>query len=80
MFKHLRKRTYNGSYLGHASSRWSYYGMSDAMGIAVSNVTVKEMYLNGGIRIINSFQDSSNDVVGQLVCKTGYRTGVTCGI
>lgn len=70
---------YNGTYLGHASSRWSYYGMSDAMGIAVTNVTVKEMNLNGGLRTINGFQNSSNDVVGQVVCKTGHTTKVTCG-
>nr|WP_237178971.1 trypsin-like serine protease [Paenibacillus sp. MMS18-CY102] len=70
---------YSGTYLGFASSHWSYYGLSDSMGIAVTSVTVKEMNLNGGLRTITSFQDSANDVVGQLVCKTGYVTGATCG-
>ncbi|NDI34634.1 S1 family peptidase [Chengkuizengella sediminis] len=67
--------------IGRASGLyWQYNKDTDAMAISVLlPETATNEVLSYGITSLTSYQHASNDTVGEVVCKTGSRTGVTCG-
>ncbi len=68
----------NGERLGQVS-QIEYGGSVDALTVTVNSSTANSyININGASRKMTSFEARNTDVVGQVVCKTGYKTGSTC--
>lgn len=72
-----------GGYIGESSSHYKRGGNTDARAIKLSNALHRGYYVyhdvSNGRRLESYSTLTSMSYVGQAVCKSGYKTGTTCG-
>jgi hypothetical protein len=69
-----------GEYIGHSSSKWRYGNSADAMGIALTDSSFLSSGVFGNYYKLNNIEVAGNDVIGDIVCISGIKSGNNCGV